>query len=320
MFLPLPSLRVSCIAIGFLVVSAAPHALAWGCDGHKTVAYLAFERLNSHARTAVIELLNHLPPERGLSHYCPADTNRFVEVSTWADDIRVQKPATGPWHFIDLALGTTMVDPKYCPFPPGCVITAIQNDVATLRDLNASAGDRAVALLFLIHFVGDLHQPLHDTTNNDRGANCLPVSFFGQQPQELANENFKPNLHAVWDTDLVEKAKAGRSIADFAAYLDAKYPSSINVWIRRPPNIFNWVLESHRLASSVVYGRLPVPVALEPPIPINACSDDNHVSRRLAALHEVIDNRYFTATHEVLEVQLVRAGVRLSVILNRIWQ
>jgi hypothetical protein len=199
---------------------------------------------------------------------------RPLHISTWADDIRVQKPATGPWHFIDLPLGTTIVDPKYCPLPPGCVITAIQKDVATLRDANASAADRSVALLFLIHFVGDLHQPLHDTTNNDRGANCLPVGFFGQQPQELANENFKPNLHAVWDTDLVEKAMAGRSIADFAAYLDAKYPSSVNAWTHRPPNIFNWVSESHRIALAVVYGRLPVPVALEPPVAISGCSDD----------------------------------------------
>src|SRR5580692_3097486 len=314
------SRHVSWIATGFLVLATSSHAMAWGCDGHKTVAYLAFERLNSHARTGVVELLRHLPSFPGLSHYCSGDANIFVDVSTWADDIRVQKPETGAWHFIDLPLGTTIVDPKYCPVPPGCVITAIQKDVAMLRDANASATDRSVALMFLIHLVGDLHQPLHDTTNNDRGANCLPVSFFGQQPQELANENFKPNLHAVWDTDLVEKAMAGRSIADFAAYLDAKYSAPINAWASRTPNVFNWVLESHRLASSAVYGKLPVPVALESPVAVNVCSDDNHVSRRLASLHEAVDERYFVSTREVLEVQLSRAGVRLAVILNRIWQ
>lgn len=146
------------------------------------------------------------------------------------------------------------------------------------------------------------------------------MSFFGQQPQELTNENFKPNLHAVWDADLVQRDMGGKSIEAFATYLDAKYASAITVWASRAPNVFNWALESHRLAASTVYGKLPVAVALEPPVPIKTCGDDNHVGRRLLALHEVIDESYFAATHEVLEVQLVRAGVRLSVILNRIWQ
>src|SRR5260370_11116041 len=136
------SRHIYCVAIGFLLVATSPLAMAWGCDGHKTVAYLAFERLNSHARTSVVELLKQLPSYPTLSHYCSSDTNIFVEVSTWADDIRIQKPATGPWHFIDLPLGTTSVDPKYCPLPPGCVITAIQKDIATLRDANSSDAAR----------------------------------------------------------------------------------------------------------------------------------------------------------------------------------
>jgi nuclease S1 len=132
------------LAVVFSLLSCST-SFAWGCDGHKTVAYLAFERLNPTARAAVIELLKQLPPDPGLSHYCSGDANPFVAVSTWADDIRSQKPATGPWHFFDLPFGTTTLDRKYCPLPPGCVITAIQQDVATLRNANASPADRSIA-------------------------------------------------------------------------------------------------------------------------------------------------------------------------------
>jgi hypothetical protein len=263
--------------------------------------------------------LKHLPPQANVSHYCPGDPNPFVAVSTWADDIRVQRPETGPWHFIDLPLGTTTVDPKYCPPPNGCVITAIQRQAQILRNPNAPPEARSLALLFLIHLLGDIHQPLHDTTNNDRGANCLPIAFFGKQPQEGVNESFTPNLHGVWDTGLVERAMAGRSVADFAAYLDLKYPAAIRAWAGQPPNIFNWVLESHKLAASTSYGKLSVQVPVEEPTPITFCSDDNHVGRRLLALHASIDQPYAEATQPTLEIQLVRAGIRLAGILNRTW-
>jgi S1/P1 Nuclease len=315
--------RLTCLfVVGFLVPLCIPStSLAWGCNGHKAVAYLAFERLNPHAKAAATDLLQHLQSDPSLMHYCPGDPNLFVEVSTWADDFRAQKPETGSWHFIDIPLGATSIDPKYCPSPPGCVITAIQKDVATLRDAGAAIPEKSIALLFFIHFVGDLHQPLHDTTNNDRGANCLPVSSFGKPPKEQQpGENFTPNLHAIWDTDLVDRAIAGKSLPNFVAYLDAKYGSRVTVLEGQQPNLFNWALQSHHLAMTFAYGKLPVPVTLETPLPVKVCSDDNHVSHRLSALHEVVDDRYFLATNVALEVQLVRAGVRLSAILNRIWQ
>jgi S1/P1 Nuclease len=297
-----------------------PASFAWGCNGHKTVGYIAFERLNPHAKTAAIELLGQLAPMPGLSHYCPGDVNHFVEVSTWADDIRSLRPETGPWHYVDIPRGVKKYDKKYCPLPRGCLITAIQQQLDVLRNKNAPLQDRSLALIFVIHFLGDLHQPLHDISNNDRGGNCVPVNFFGQQTQEFTNESFRPNLHGIWDTDLVEKVMQGRSVPEFAAYLDRRNSDSEKSWAGRGPDITKWALEGHQIAEAAVYGKLPVPVGVEAPVDVKLCSDDNHVSHRMADLHEVVDQGYLDATQEVLEVQLTRAGVRLAAILNRIWK
>jgi len=310
----------STFTLGFLVLLVgAPRCLAWGCNGHKTVAYIAFERLNPRAKSAVLELLSQLPQIPNLKHYCAGDDNPFVQVSTWADDIRTQRPETGPWHYIDIPRGIIKYDKKYCPLPEGCLITAINQQIAVLRDHKASTQSKSMALLFLIHFLGDLHQPLHDISNNDRGGNCVPVSLFGQRPKEFPNENFKPNLHSVWDTDLVERDMAGRSVADFATYLDAKYADLERSCANGHMDFVKWAMESHNHAEAAAYGKLPVSVPVEKPMEVALCSDDSHVSYRLASLNEVVNEPYFLATQEVLEEQLSRAGVRLAVILNRVW-
>ena len=193
------SVRSSCFLLGALVLTCSS-AFGWGCEGHQTVAAIAFRHLDPSVKLRALALLQHLPPDRQIQHYCKGSgLNLFVDVSTWADDIRTKRPETGPWHFIDLPLGTDRPDLKFCASTSGCVITAIQQQVSVLRDPSAASDARAMALLFLIHFVGDLHQPLHTTTNNDRGANCLPATFFGVGPNELPPGTWKPNLHGVWE-------------------------------------------------------------------------------------------------------------------------
>ena len=174
--------------------------------------------------------------------------------------------------------------------------------------------------MFVIHFVGDLHQPLHAATNNDRGGNCVPVEFFHQEPKESATgENFRPNLHGIWDTDLVERIDKEHDPVEFARRLDDEFKTEMNSWKLQPLNLDDWVWESHLLAKTVTYGDLPEKIATETPQPVESCADDNHIAKRLYQLHEKVDERYLRDVSPVIRRQLARAGTRLAMLLNQIW-
>jgi nuclease S1 len=316
------TIRVLWLAsLSLLLVSAPAQAFAWGCDGHRIVAAIAMHQLNPHALRVAKLLLSGQVIDPSLPRYCqPLDPITFVDVSTWADDIRGQRKDTAPWHFVDIPLGEGggSVWP-YCPPETGCAVRALATNIKTLLNQNASRQSRAEALMYVIHFVGDIHQPLHAITNNDRGANCLPVNFFGNPPQEQTNESYAPNLHGVWDTDLVAKIKGSASDDAFAAMLTHKFSANIHQIRQHPGNIPDWALESHQLAFAYSYGKLPVPVTPETPTPVSLCSDDDHVSHRLAKLKEHVDAGYLSSAGPVIEEQLTKAGTRLAVILNRVW-
>ena len=80
-----------------------------------------------------------------------------------------------------------------------------------------------------------------------------------------------------------------------------------------------WAWESHQIAQDVTYGDLPVKIAIETPVPVTACSDDNHISTRMLNLHEQVDDSYENAAAAVIQEQLTKAGIRLAVLLNNLW-
>jgi hypothetical protein len=81
----------------------------------------------------------------------------------------------------------------------------------------------------------------------------------------------------------------------------------------------DWAWQSHELADSVVYARLPVAIPVESPVPTKACSDDNHVSTRMLNLHEKVSQHYVDAVVPTIDEQIAKAGVRLAMVLNQIW-
>ena len=116
-------------------------------------------------------------------------------VATWADDHRRDHPETGPWHYINIPLADSSIDmARECP-SGDCVIGKTEQFLAVLRDPKADQAAKAEALKYVVHFVGDLHQPLHDEGNGDRGGNGRHVAF----------EGHSDNLHWVWDTGLLER-------------------------------------------------------------------------------------------------------------------
>jgi hypothetical protein len=284
---------------------------------------IAMKHMNGHALERANKLLLGVPIDPALARYCSGrDLDLMVDGSTWADDLRKVRPETGPWHFIDIPRGAPRSAlAESCPASSGCLTSALAQQIALLRDDANTPQLRADALRFIIHFVGDLHQPLHCVTNNDLGGNCVPIEFFGNTPVEKnpQYETYAPNLHAIWDSGIIERLKGWESVAEWANSLDRQFSAQVSGWEKAGINVEDWAWESHELADSVVYAKLPVAIPVEKHVLTKGCSDNNHVSTRLLKLHEQVSQAYVDAVAPTLNEQIAKAGVRLAMILNQVW-
>jgi hypothetical protein len=315
-----PCKVVHLLTLVSVLVLARP-AFPWGCEGHRVVALIALDQLNPHARRAATQLLDNRPADPALRRFCSSSSlPAFVDLSTWADDIRSQRKETSGWHFIDIPLSAKRSNTNdACTAASGCVTVAIRRQLDVLHSPTAGNQEQAEALMFLIHFVGDLHQPLHAADNADRGGNCVAVAMFDKKPETSgSSQNYRPNLHGVWDTDLVEAVAHGREPSVFADALRQEFARQIPRWKRRRADIDAWAWESHNLAIKTVYGKLPGKVPVEPPQPVESCADRD-MGKRMYDLHEEINQRYLTAASPVIRSQLARAGTRLATLLNEVW-
>jgi hypothetical protein len=165
--------------------SLIPSSLCWGSLGHRTVAYLASEYLTPNASQYVTTLLN---------------SQDISEAALFPDKVRHMPMFnfTAGWHYID-----ALDDPprqcgvnitRDCAMKGGCIVSAIVNQTARIMNETTSVADKGQALRFLLHFFGDIHQPLH-TEAEGRGGNDIDV-LFGRK---------HTNLHAIWDTDILIK-------------------------------------------------------------------------------------------------------------------
>ncbi len=291
-------------------------AHAWGCEGHEIVALIAESRLTAHAKETVLRILAAGPVDPTLSRYCETTGDPTADASTWADDERRVRPETAPWHFIDVPRGAREADlSKFCPPATSCVVTALAGQLRILRDSSATAEARADALRFVIHFVGDIHQPLHAATNDDLGGNCVPVSWFGHAPKENLGRtaDFAPNLHEVWDVEIIERFSEGETAQQIAAELEKRFHARIATWQAQSPNFDAWAWESHELAEKIAYGKLPQPIPIATPQPVTSCSDT--AAPKLSE-PENLAEPYQSAAVPVVQEQLARAGARLAGLLN----
>lgn len=238
---------------------------AWGPEGHRLVARMAEEELTPAAADRVRATL--------------APGESIAALASWADEVRTTRKKTDPWHFIDIPIDSAGLDmQRDCP-KADCVLAKIAEFRRRWRDDAVSAAERREALLFLVHFVGDMHQPLHCANNNDRGGNDLIVEFEGQ----------RMNLHRVWDSGLLDRMPAEETL--FAALSHAITSSEQAEWSRG--GVETWAAESFAAARDVVYGGLP----------------RGSGSPQLGAAYE-------QKAETVVEIQLEKAAVRLAAILN----
>jgi hypothetical protein len=315
------------LAVGVLLVLTIGRspAQAWGCDGHRAVVFIAERLLSSDALASMKSTLAAAPIDPALRRFCdPVPDDPIADSSTWADDYRDIDATTAGWHFIDVPRGVALTHSnarRYCP-NGDCATEAIARQFRAL----STASDPIVkgnALRFLLHLVGDLHQPLHATSNGDRGGNCVPVTYDDRAPQQNANGEFSPNLHSVWDTSTIRTLMAARGLADaraLASYIVAQRPLPAAVAPQAPTGTVatGWAQESHALAERVVYPRLPVPVPIEPASAarLASCAANRDVVHRMLAKHEVIDALYERASTPVIVDRLRLAGVRLAAALK----
>lgn len=223
------------------IVLAAPAQAYWEF-GHQTVAKIAFANVRPATRVAIRRLLAETPkldtPE------CPATT--IEGASTWADCV---KPLKGPdgksrfgyaynWHFQDVDVCAPFTLAEACK-DGNCVSAQITRDVAILKDHRAPAKERVQALVFLIHFVGDLHQPLHAGEKHDKGGNDLAAAYGSYSPKRF-------NLHSIWDGTLAERAiTSGPSLV-------RRYPAAERRRIAAG-DVTDWSRESWQVAHDTVY-------------------------------------------------------------------
>ncbi len=309
--------------LAFAIIGLPAPARAWGCEGHQVVALLAEKHLTPHALEMANKILAESPIDPSLSRYCKqGGADALADASTWPDDIRGMRPETAPWHYVDIPLGTTRREvEKFCDPKESCVTRAIADQLAILRSPDADPRKRADALRFLIHFVGDLHQPLHAATNNDEGGNCVPVAYFDTLPQmrNPQNESYAPNLHGVWDTNILERATSGKTVDQVAGELDRSFGKKMAHWQKGSPDVDAWAWESYQLAVRNVYGKLPVLVPVEAPQPVMSCAADNHISARMLKLDERLTESYQDNAVSIVRERLAQAGARLALLLNRLW-
>ncbi len=269
--------RVCACVLITQVCSPAP-AWAWGKQGHRIVGHIAESRLTPEARAAVAKLL-------GEGKHLSDD-----DVANWADHIRGEFPETFNWHFVDIPVETgDYVRGRDCKYGE-CVIERIERFKKVLASKTARANDRQRALKFLVHFVGDMHQPLHCAERRDskgvpdQGGNLCIVHF--------QDETNTTNLHKVWDTQIIEHFMGETDPLSYAEKLREQITvPKAAAW--KAGSVEDWAIESHRLAKSHVYAGV---AADGPPTRLGP--------------------EYVARGREVTDEQLARAGVRLSEILN----
>jgi hypothetical protein len=162
----------------------------WGREGHQIVAAIAEDHLNETTGVMIQSLIGN---------------NHLYSVATWADDVRKARPETAPWHYVNIPLGGSYSGMRDCEPPRSCVVAKIDEFTQVLTDKSKSRDERAEALKFIVHFVGDIHQPLH-TVKEFAGGNGIPVSFLNSS----RCGRYECNLHGVWDSELIEHSRLNR--------------------------------------------------------------------------------------------------------------
>lgn len=297
--------RVAAVVLCWMLLIPSS-GFSWGPEGHRIVAKIAAKNLSPDVRKKVAAILGST--ETGLEA-------AMATAATWPDDgLDKKKTKTDLWHFVDVPIAGQFSIGHLCD-ADNCVLNRIDEMSRRLR-MNETNFKLAAPptkprpmtsqeLAFLIHFVGDVHQPLHAANNGDRGGNCEPL----KTPILHAPFDTK-ELHAAWDDDevraVLKKENANEDTIALALFNRFKMGAQV-------PQLtpLDWARESNELAKKDAYDRLMIP---SHNAPLGTCDPT------IKSTMENVDvtQQYLDGNVADVEVQLMRAGIRLSNILNQI--
>jgi len=253
-----------------VLLAAAVCLLSWGVTGHRTIGKIAENHLSPNAKAGVQSLLGN---------------ETLADVATWADEVRSQPEyrVTGSWHYLNLPLGLS-----YSEFQQKVEGMTQDNVYSALLKLEHAVVDKTTprekkveALKFIVHFVGDLHQPMHVSREEDKGGNTIQLNFNGQGT----------NLHSLWDTKLIERQ--GLTYEELAVKYDHASPAEIRQWQSDP--LIRWIWESYEI-SSKLYAEVD------------------------AMKGRGIDDAYYQAHIAIVQARIEQAGIRLAGVLNELFK
>jgi hypothetical protein len=271
-------------------------AQAWGDLGHEVIALIAYRHLTPAARTALDAML--------ASDTDTLTAGDFANRATWADKYRSAHRETAAWHFVDIEIDRPDLVEACFGFPllprgqwasqgpaQDCVVNKVEEFAAELKNPSTPPAERILALKFLIHLVGDLHQPLHAADHHDRGGNCVSLSL----PLAPQNNRDVQTLHAYWDVSVVNAL--GQSATLIAGRLDARLSAAdLKEWTGGSPR--SWAMDSFEIGRRDAYALPSTPTCQGGGQPVSLTRQYRHQAETAAA------------------TQLQKAGVRLAAVLN----
>jgi hypothetical protein len=215
-------MKLNNLIMGVVAAAMSFQALSWGQIGHRVTGAIAEQYLTIEAQRAISELLVN---------------EDLAEASTYADEMRSNpsefwKKTANPWHYVNVFDGKTYSD--VAPPLEGNAATALNMFSKQLKSKQSSFAEKQLALRFIVHIIGDLHQPFHAGNGIDRGGNDVKLKFFWEDS----------NLHRVWDSGLIDRQNL--SYTEWTTILSRKISEQqANEWMEVDPKV--WIAESAKL-------------------------------------------------------------------------
>ncbi len=278
--------RITALLLCLWSLAATP-ALAWSEYSHNTIGAIAQTNVSPQTRAEISRLF----AAEALLGTPECRLRNMADASTWPDCIRrdrVRYAYTAPWHYQNVNICKPFETRSSCA-NGNCVSAQIDRNAALLKDRNLPRHVRLEALANLVHFVGDLHQPLHAGDRNDRGGNDLDVHW-----GIVAGKD----LHGIWDNALAERSVSADPL------IVRRYGQEERTAMNGG-NVADWSRESWQLSRDLAYAR-----ALDG----DPCSPKALANPPATPL--VIDEADVAASEALVRLQVVRAGLRLARLLD----
>ena len=225
------TVKTAALSLTMLTAISSNNALAWGQNGHRVIGEIAEMHLTEVTQYALEPILNG---------------ESLAQISTWPDEMRSSsehfwRKESSKWHYINIKDAkkmhhyvNTSIDSKD---KVAHILDGIYFSINVLKNNESSLEEQQFALKFLVHLVGDGHQPFHAGRSEDRGGNLIKVSFFGKET----------NLHSTWDTHLVENENL--SFKEFANFIKTSNKKTIKSYLNSQPA--DWLLESNKISARI---------------------------------------------------------------------